>query len=322
MEPRDRKTEDLLDALRTPAARPEFKARLRSEFVGAEADADASVQASVEGLATALDALEVPAARAEFKVQLRDRFVGGDAVRRPRPVSRARRAPRARSEDGRGVPRGARSQRRRLRFVVGGVLAAAAAILLVIRPIGSSARWATDSIPGEVWLDGVSFAANTDTDDFLRSLAEARQVRTGGEGMLLRYADQFAVALEPKSTLDISAIEATPTHWKLNGINGSFRVVTGPGYDADVRMLQFTSPHALVEARGTVFGIDIDTGGTCTCCLRERTYGGFPHASDLDEVPARCSLYLSATADPRMCVNAPHLGDLEELDKRVIHWRE
>lgn len=255
-----------LDAQGMPPARPAFRAELREAFLtGVFGDEqDELLERALTGHG------RVPAARPEFRAELRRSFLeagraaGARTPARPTPARRTAREDRGPAARRRGPS----TSRRPWTLLAGGLLTAAAALLLVL--LGPWSATATDPT-GSLWrLAGAAPAQGLLVDGSpwggQEPLAGARRVRTGPERARLVLGRQLVVELGPDSEL-VLADPGTPGALVFEGERGHLRFATGPDLDPG-RGLLVRTRDAEVEVLGTVFGVDVYDEGTCVCCTR------------------------------------------------------
>ncbi|MEE8469106.1 MAG: hypothetical protein V3T22_11665 [Planctomycetota bacterium] len=278
------------DAWQPAPARASFRAELHELFmeVGStsvdEAVSSGAVSSGIGGasgiavapaLAAALDAY-APQARTEFRDRLRAEFVSGTV---------SAQASTAGSSVGSGVgsaigggpvaaPRVAQAERGRWRLLLGGaggLLAAAAALMLwVLQPLDPS--WSIDPggyVAEGLTIDGRALSANTPLSEAIELLSTAAEVSTTNHALRLVLGELFVVELAESSTLDLSRMPADLSRGDLvlHGLEGGFRVATGPEFQGSQRKLRFETDDVDVEVVGTVFGVDLFPSFTCICCL-------------------------------------------------------
>ncbi len=244
----------------------------------------------------ALDAWALPPALDDFRRSLRDAFVRGEAPaeelerdveerlgawREPPPPARYRERVRrafVRDSGGRGQlgrpPRGARTSRtQRARWLpwIAGSAAAVALVLafLALRDRELAPRWRLalgSSVPDGLVIDGVAFEGGGSAE-LEGALARARTATTTDSGLRLVFGDRFLLEIEGSASLDLSRVPRDgESEIVLSADRGGFRIATGPGFQTHGR-LRFETPHVIVTATGTVFGVDIFPDmGSCICC--------------------------------------------------------
>jgi len=342
---------DWLGAWVVPEARAEFRAGLRDAFVqgnfGAPsvADDDGHISALEEELGPYLEQVAAPPARQPFVRDLREEFVAGrSAVPTPRPIRRAQR-----------VPRRARSLSMRWRLVTGGLLAAAAAVLLLSRPkivvptpgvpapgdpvtpvaLAQPVAWAAvpgvDLVASGLTIDGES-VVGLDARQAEDKLRTATAIVTGGEAARFVMGEYFVLELAANSSIELlensqltqdGAPDAGFGHpearrFILRGDQGAVRVATGPSFPGSRMTVE--APFMEVDVVGTIFGIDVFKGqATCLCCA-EGTVEVRPLV-DGHEHSQEIEAGASELVGPGFANSKPiadeHLAPLEQL---ALYW--
>lgn len=239
-----------LDCLGAPEADRGFRLRLREQFVhGHFATAGADPEPA---LRSALESVREQQARPEFKDALCAAFVSGKDL----PAAAGAAPPRVRR-----VPSSARRQSWRLRLLVAGALAAAAALVLILRT--PATVWELASEPVAVVVDGRPV-----TTELNALLAGARTLETGERALRLRFGDEVVIEVGARSRVDLSAWSdgADAARRALSIDHGALRVATGPAFDRDTMLLVASGPELEARVVGTAFGLDVyPEKGTCLC---------------------------------------------------------
>ncbi|MFT5051110.1 MAG: hypothetical protein ACI8QZ_002518 [Chlamydiales bacterium] len=337
---------DWLGAWVVPEARAEFRAELQQAFVQgnlAASDDDAHVEALEREVGPYLDQIPAPPARGEFFQQLRSEFVAGrSAVRAPRRSARPQRSQR--------VPRRARSLSMRWRLLAGGVLAAAAAVLVLMRPtpiepvtepvtalvqVASVLAWeavpGVDLVASGLTVDGESLAG-LDPQQAEDRLSSAQVIATGDDPAQFVIGEYFVVELAANSRVELLQINrlggddltgeepagADPRHFFLRGDKGALRVATGPAFPGS--RMTVAAPFMEVDVVGTVFGLDVFDGeATCLCCS-EGTVEARPMVDPVEEsqsIPAGTSELAGPGFAKKKPIEDTHLPPLEAL---ALFW--
>ena len=259
---------DALDRVRVPAARADFREELARAFVGGAAqDGREGGEGDEQCLASLLDGFQPEPARAEFRQELLEQFLRGDQ-RKARPQVRRS----VRSARRRAAPRSARKQSWRWRLLVGGGLAAAAALLLWFRSSHEAGSdWSVQSdlsAHQDLMIDGKRPSASGPAA-LAKRLNTARILETGQQGLNLRFGDLLYLEMGPESILDLSGMPADGDEGDLTlaSSKGIFRLATGPDFGGG-RRLVFDTPDIEASVVGTIFGVDVyPEKGTCVCCI-------------------------------------------------------
>lgn len=276
--------DDWLGAWQVPAAKSEFRDRLRAAFVQGElaaplgglAEAEhtldehdtsgddfriAELQAEVGPL---LDRLEVPAAPAGVREELRAAFVSGESSEAGRPQI---------------APQPARRLSTRLRLVAASVAAAAAVWLLLLRPTGALAPVESlQVVPGSyttlagLTADGVDLV-DLELEEINDRLAKATTITTAESAVRVQLGDYWVVEMGPNAELEwlerdliegSSDIPEGARKFVMQSEQGSLRFATGPAFDGSEMLVK--APYLDAEVVGTVFAVDIYDQFSCLCC--------------------------------------------------------
>jgi ferric-dicitrate binding protein FerR (iron transport regulator) len=212
-------------------------------------------------LAGALDSY-APKARTEFRDRLRAEFVAGTI---PERVSSAG----YEADEAASASHVLGILRARWRPLV--VLAAAAALVLwILRPVEPS--WSVDPegfVAVGMTIDGRVLSKDTPFSEVADLLSRAKEVTTAAHPVRLVLGELFVVEMAESSTLDLSRMPADLGRGDLvlHGVEGGFRVATGPEFEYPQRKLRIETQDVNVEVVGTVFGVDLYSDFTCVCCL-------------------------------------------------------
>lgn len=231
-----RELREALDSMTTPDPRPEFRSKLRGDFVAGE------VRCSDTMVESALADWDVPAARAEFRARCRDAFLSAAAP----------------------VPAVDEERGKLLRFLP---LAAAALIAALLIPelLGKQAGW--EQLEGGTFaVDGVTVSEPTAEElDRLLSARGSCSVDQGGEKVLLRYEGGLLVEADPGTDFLVRAVESKGTALSLELSSGALRVSTKAEFRQRVAI---ETPDGKIVLRGEAIGVDVlGERGTCICCL-------------------------------------------------------
>ena len=309
-----------LDAHAVRAPRAEFRAALKTQFLnGAHVAEDADPQADA-ALAAGLDAPNVPHARAEFRESLRTQFLDApvetsvasessadhklarkSAARRSTTKPRGQRTSASKPSSrrrGELAPSPAQGSRRKLQLSMVGLVAAAAIVLLVLRPWQSASsqpnptrpgygvvagggefvdHWFVDPtsyVSGEVVIDGVLQPKDVTPAELSARIANAKTIGTQGSNLRVQFGDWFVIGLDGDSLLDIGALPDDPRagDFTLAAKGGGYQVRTGPAFKDESRKLRFRTNETEVDVVGTIFGINCFGTGTCVCCIEGQVH--------------------------------------------------
>ncbi len=208
-------------------------------------------------LERALRGVERPSARPEFRAALKQRFVASDeAAPAPEPAPR----------------------RRFGLVLLGGALAAAAAIVLVfLLKRAPEPTWVVldGSGTGSVRIDGRPFDG-ADRQGVADALLSAREIETSTTPLRVLLRDEMVLELGPRTRLSQVRLAAAGA-WSLRADAGSLRVATGPRFGG--RGLAVHTADLALDVTGTIFAVDVDDHGSCVCCL-EGSVACKPDGSD------------------------------------------
>jgi ferric-dicitrate binding protein FerR (iron transport regulator) len=314
-----------LDSYLAPA-REEFRRDLAARFVAGEPGV---VSGPRVDLVAALDELR-PTARPEFREALRGRFLS--ALDELEPVEQE---PVERSPARVRRPRPARTDRRRFRLLVGGLatgLAAAAALVLLLlsdpltkSPGGETSIGLTVDAegftPAGIRVDDVAVPPGTTAEGLARLLEGADWISTeaGVQPLRLVMGDQFVLEMIEGSRLDLRGLDDERA-FVLESAFGGFRIATGPGFEGQVRNLEFRTPARDLDVVGTVFAVDIlDAQTVCICCAEGEVSTWIPGAPEArDRVPHRGTLLVQVSGVTRDQDYESHQAPLRAL--RAKFW--
>jgi hypothetical protein len=231
-----RELREALDSMTTPDPRPEFRSKLRGEFVAGE------IRCSDTMVEAALDQWDAPPAREEFRNRCREAFLSAAVDRERVPEDRGK----------------------LLRFLP---LAAAAAVMALLIPelLGGSSSW-EQLEGGPIVVDGKTVAEPTgdQLEDHLRARGSC-SVDKDCEKRLMRYLGTLLVEVDPGTVYDVDFERSAGTNLYLELEQGAMRVSGKPGVE---HLISITTPDAEVVMRGEAIGVDvIEERGTCVCCL-------------------------------------------------------
>lgn len=225
-----------LDSMTTPDPRPEFRSKLRDEFVAGE------IRCSDTTVETALASWDAPPARPEFRAACREAFVSASVAQSAAVPERGK----------------------LLRFLP---LAAAAAVLLLLLPelFGDESKWERLE-GGSLTVDGTTVVDPTGAT--LERTLQARGgcgVEKDGEKLLLRYVGSLLVEADPGTRFSVNAAQTDDNNLSLDLTAGAVRVSGKPGYE---HRIAIRTPDASIVMRGEAIGVDVlGDRGTCVCCL-------------------------------------------------------
>lgn len=266
---------EALDGLGASPANPEFRARLREQFLAAGQESGSANEVQVlEGLS----GWEQPVARPAFRQDLRERFLAAGADQSakvvapaPRRVARRRARPKAPVRPATG---------RLLSFRQAAVgLSAAAALLIAIfifvperDPVVTvtpvSLGWqAVDVVDGASYsLDGAD-VARLDATQLERVFSRGDcSLSTGPANLiLLHMGDGILLEITPGSEVEFpTRAGADPGLLEIEVRSGGLHVATTEAFQGRVVV---TTPDTTIELSGTALGVDVLASGTCLCIL-------------------------------------------------------
>lgn len=231
-----RELREALDSMTTPDPRPEFRSKLRGDFVAGE------IRCSDTLVESALVDWDVPKARDEFRTRCRDAFLAAAAP----------------------VPAVAEERGKLLRFLP---LAAAAAVLIVLLPelFGGESKWERLE-GGALTVDGTTVVDPTGVQ--LERTLYARGgcgVDKDGEKLLLCYVGSLLVEADPGTQFSVDEANSDQNNLSLDLTAGAVRVSGKPGYE---HRIAIRTPDASIVMHGAAIGVDVlGERGTCVCCL-------------------------------------------------------
>lgn len=196
-------------------------------------------------LERALRDLPRPIAAADFRARSKAEFLAGTAESAPRQVPTRTRA---------------------FPLVWPLVLAASVAFLLYfVMARDNESRWHVleARADGKYVVDELPVAA-ADVARFTDLLQTARRIETGDAGLRMRLGDQLLLELGPDTTLSQLRFPAAGM-FSFRADKGSVRVSTGPDFHGN--SLRVYTDHMESSVVGTTFGLDVESGGTCLCCI-------------------------------------------------------
>ena len=286
-----------------PVADPAFARALRRDFIAGSIvvpdESDGLVPEVSDGSSPAVDRLLAGWAPARASESARARafaaLTGGGADRVD-PIDSVQEEHTAGRPRAAVAPEPARRMSTRLRLVAGaGLLAAAAAVVLAVRSLGgddagtspnlspdapseSAVAWAVDvessaggsaeALLEDVRLDGQRVES---IDALAARLETATTISVGAMSLRVRRGDDFVLDLGPGTELEFVTEGVAPAISMANrrallATSGSVRIATGPAFDAGVPLV-IATPHVRASVVGTIFGVDVEDGYTCVCCL-------------------------------------------------------
>ncbi|MCA8979318.1 MAG: hypothetical protein H6831_03185 [Planctomycetes bacterium] len=231
-----RELREALDSMTTPDPRPEFRSKLRGEFVAGE------IRCSDTMVEAALADWDVPPANDDFRARCRAAFLSSAA---PVPVAAGERG-------------------KLLRFLP---LAAAALIAALLIPelFGKDEGWEKLG-GGPIAVDGVTVSEPTaeELDRLLRVRGSCR-VDRDGEKVLFRYEGGLLVEADPGTDFVVLDPKSNDTALSLELRDGALRVSAKPEFRRKVAIETLDGTFVL---RGQAIGVDLmGERGTCVCCL-------------------------------------------------------
>lgn len=187
--------------------------------------------------------------------------------RGPQPLERVSPEGRAERRERRESDRQAEQRRARFRLLRG-VVAAAAAVLLIAVLLPREPAWRIQLLEG----DGL-FAVNgfddlvpiEDLENNVDLLLQSSLVQTRSNRVQLTLPDELVVELTPKSSIDVRGLVPRPRDgvWRM-------RVDQGEAYihkakETHDRVLHVETLDSVVQVLGTTLGVECTTDYTCVC---------------------------------------------------------
>ncbi|MDF1837673.1 MAG: FecR domain-containing protein [Planctomycetota bacterium] len=259
---------EVLSCEKAPAPDPDFRNRMRGQFLGSK---DNALEQSQEDGAA-------PVSESGPRRDARSQTTASSAASQSEPVRQVR-------------SRGSAPKKPGTLLQFWAPMAAAAALLLFFlgpKFLGGGQKkvpfepnlvaWSLpDDLTGLEWtIDGESVDPASSPEEIGERLSQAKSVAAvDGGGLRLAYGRYFQVAVAEGSALDLSGLSqvASNTDFQLGmvGESGGFYIQTGPDFKSKNCELTFQTPDAEVGVLGTVFAIDRYTAeqggeGTCVCC--------------------------------------------------------
>ena len=250
----------------------------RSDVAGPQQnDERARAEARLLAALRAQDAT-ADAPRAAFREDLRRCFLSGEfphAVGDGKGADESRVATRS---AGGPEPRGTRlaerrvdalAERRRNRFrLLRGVVAAAAAILVIAVLLPREPSWELRLVEGDGLLTVQGYEEFVSFEDFesdVDAFFEAAEIQTGTNHLELVLPGELVVELTPDSTVDARGLVARPRAgaWRLHLRAGEALISKAPS--TRERPLIVQTLDGEVEVLGTTLGVLCSTGYTCVC---------------------------------------------------------
>lgn len=199
----------------------------------------------------AVRSLPGAAADPDFRAALREQFVRGEFRHSSRPTRTAGR------------------RRRRRGFALAAPLAIAAALALVVGVLNHSADWTVVHAAGTdyVMVDGERVPCD-DLSPLQAAIEPGCRVQMPDGGQMEVVTD--ALALQINGGTDVT-IPRPPGRWFARSIdsevlgNGTFRVVTRPGFEG--ARYELRTEAATLEVTGTAFSVMNSPGTVCICVL-------------------------------------------------------
>lgn len=229
--PRDLR--DALDSMNTPDPRPEFRSKLRGDFVAGE------IQSSDTMVEAALDEWTAPVASDAFRARCREAFLTAAS---PAAATVTQRSP--------------------LRRFLPLAAAAVAAALIVPELFGRAGDW-EQLEGGSLAVDGRTVSDAGPTRAIVRS--GSCSVKEGGERVLLCYRKRFLIEADPGAKFTYLEPRDSTIGLSLSLASGGLRVSSKSKTNLGV---EIRTPDAVVVMRGEAIGLDVfDDRGTCICCL-------------------------------------------------------
>ena len=275
-----------------------------------------SERGEVEGfdpeVENALASVVRPRARPEFRESLRRRFCATAGEPRSLPSLEAFPEP--------GLD--PRAARRRPLLRVGGLLAAAAILVIGYVFLASPApKWnVIDLQDGSVVrIDGKAFPGE-DRGALARALQRAKEIEVEKGDLVLRVEDLALFDISEGTRVALGGFDrrGPGTQYELRVPSGRLRAVTGPAFHG--RKMKVDADLFEGTIVGTAFAVDYEPHGTCLCCLDGEvgmTSSALPSA---EEIPATkmCLIYRDGKTPPKHGANPPkHLAPLQALEDRA-----
>ncbi|MFT4649219.1 MAG: hypothetical protein ACI9X4_002457 [Glaciecola sp.] len=252
-----------LQAWSAPAPDPEFRSKMRAQFLEpAESVMDRAQEAlgSVETAQKPAPESSVPTSNVVSEEPIRQVAARGSVKKSPGTL---------------------------LRFWA--PMAVAAALLVVFlgpkfggqeepTSVPNAFAWSLPEFPADLkWtIDGEEVTSSLSAQQISERLETAKSVAAlNGGGLRLIFGRLFQVEVAQGSTLDLSNFSVANSNTKLQlgmlGDAGGFYFQTGPDFKANQYELSFKTPDAEVAVVGTVFAVDrfpagMGMEGTCVCC--------------------------------------------------------
>lgn len=116
---------------------------------------------------------------------------------------------------------------------------------------------------GDYIVDGRRMHSS-ETGRLLDAVQTAHEIETMESGLRLQLNDDLVLELGPKTR--VSSLSFPAAHmYSIYANTGSLRITTGPTFDGNrLRVLTDDIETAVV---GTTFAVDVESKGTCLCCL-------------------------------------------------------
>ena len=328
--------------------RSEFRQSLKERFMDATPGSFSEEHLVGEPTFSKLRAWSPEEPSVEFRERLRESFLAVDEISEVEGAPVHQLKPRTSPSHERFAAGSAPGGSGRFRLVAfGGVLAAAAAVMLMLqRPevedpaagsspgvarvetstVAAASAWELDTTVGDgeallasIRLDGNVVAS---MDEFRSQIATADRVESVGVDLRIRHNDDFVIELGAGASVLLNGWLTEPKDGEsrvLFAESGSVRVATGPGFES-IGSMVLETPHVRTEVAGTVFGVDVTERFTCVCCLE-----GAVHTQQLiggravgDVHAGQTWIAMAGNPSPwRKPIVASHRGPLEEL---AVYW--
>lgn len=191
-----------------------------------------------------LSRAERPVASPAFRERLRDEFLGPEVVQRvQRPAPRTRIFP----------------------FVWPLVVAASVAFLIYfVMTRDANLRWRVVGVDGggEYLVDGRR-VHSSEGPRLLDLVQTAHEIETHEAGLRLQLGDELVMELGPRTRVSQLSFPAASSYAAFTH-TGALRLTTGPGFQNRLRVMTDDMETVVV---GTTFGVDVESDGTCLCCV-------------------------------------------------------
>jgi len=243
----------------TPDPSPEFRSKLREEFVAGEiCCSDTMVEA-------ALEEWRMPRASEGFRNRCWDAFLGASTGAR----SAVRAAENAAVTAGGGNDQLERGRGRLLRFLP---LAAAVAVGLFLVPGLLRGRFGSQKLGAASLVVNGQTVSDPTVEELERLVAIPHcRVAESGETVIFRYANDLLLEVDPGTEFSIEEPNGGLIALAIQLDKGALRLSSKPEFTQRVSV---RTPEGLIFMRGEALGVDVmgdsvmGGGGTCICCLQ------------------------------------------------------